>query len=80
MGDFFLTYNEDGRTYFRRLIYVNILLYIILAISFLVWLLDPIILIAIACIILLATILHLLYYLYKNPPSEFDAGPSVVSE
>ena len=80
MGDFFLTYNEDGRTYFRRLIYLNILLYIILAIIFLVWLLDPIILITIVCIILLATILQILYYLYKNPPSEFDAGPSVVSE
>lgn len=80
MGDFFLTYNEEGKTYFRRLIYLNILLYIFGAIIIVVLLLDPIILIVAVCIILSASIIHILYFIYKNPPGEFDAGPSVVSE
>lgn len=80
MGDFFLIHNEEGRAYFRRLIYLNIILYIILAYVFLVWAVGQTMVIIIACIILLATILHILYYLYKNPPSEFDAGPSPVSD
>lgn len=80
MGDFFLVHNEEGRAYVRRLIYLNVILYIILAYVFLVWTVGQTMVIIIACIILLATILHILYYLYKNPPSEFDAGPSLSSE
>ena len=80
MGDFFLTHNEEGRAYFRRLIYLNILLYIIGAIIIVVFTVDPIILIIAVCIILFATIAHILHYIYKNPPSEFDAGPSLSSE
>ncbi|TFH07099.1 MAG: hypothetical protein E4H14_09270 [Candidatus Thorarchaeota archaeon] len=80
MGDFLLTYNKEGKAYFRRLVYLNILLYIIGAIIIVVLVLDTIILIITVCIILSATILHILHFIYKNPPSEFDAGPSVVSE
>jgi len=80
MGDFLLTHNEEGRAYFRRLIYLNILLYIIGAIIIVVLVVDTITLIIIVSIILIATILHILHYLHKNPPSEYDAGPSPVLE
>ena len=51
-----------------------------MAVIFILWLVDPIILIIIACIIQLSTILYILYYLYRNPPSQYDAGPSPVFE
>ncbi|MGY5872894.1 MAG: hypothetical protein RTV72_11655 [Candidatus Thorarchaeota archaeon] len=73
MGDFFLTYNEEGQAYFRRLIYLNILLYILMGIIFIVNLLDLITLVIIISTIAVASVIYALYFLYRNPPSEYDS-------
>jgi hypothetical protein len=80
MGDFLLTHNEEGRAYFERMIYLCILLYVIGAIASIVWAFDIIVVATIGCIITVSIILYILHYLYKNPPREFDAGPSPILE
>ena len=69
MGDYFLTYGE-GESYFRRLIYVNILLYVVMAIAFIVFMVDIVVLALIAIIAGVASVAYALFFVARNPPSE----------
>lgn len=70
MGDFFLTYDETGRTYFRRLIYANVLLYIVFAFIFAIYMVDITILILAAVSVASTSFAYALYFISKNPPIE----------
>ncbi len=75
MGDFFLTYGE-GESYFRRLVYANIILYVVMAIvivsAFILFMVDIIILILIALIAGIASLACSLLFISRNPPAEYD--------
>jgi hypothetical protein len=71
MGDYFLTYGE-GESYLKRVIYVNILLYVVMAIAFIVYMVDIVILVLIAIIAGVVSVAYALFFLARNPPSEYD--------
>jgi hypothetical protein len=69
LGDYLLTYGE-GESYFKRLIYVNILLYVVMAIAFIVYMVDIVILALIAIVTVVVSLAYALFFLKRNPPSE----------
>jgi hypothetical protein len=75
LGDFFLTYDE-GESYFRRFVYVNVILYVVFGIvivsAFVLFMFDIIILILIALIGGVASLACILLFILKNPPAEYD--------
>jgi len=70
MGDFFLIHNDEGKAYLRRLFYVNILLYAVMAFLAIINMVDLIILILSAAILAIASLIYALYFILKNPPIE----------
>lgn len=72
MGDVFLQYNETGRRYFRRLIYVNILFYILVAIIFVITTVNIVILLLIVFSASIVSIVYAVYFIHKNPPMEYS--------
>jgi hypothetical protein len=70
VGDYFLTYGE-GESYFRRLVYVNILLYVAMLIAFVVFTVDIVILVIIAIIAVVASLAYSLFFIMKNPPRDY---------
>ena len=80
MGDLFFTHNEEGQRYVRRLIYLNILLYIFLGIVFIVNWIDFDILLMLIALVIAVSIIYAINFIYKNPPSEYDPELDALSE
>jgi len=72
MGDFFLVHDETGKRYFRRLIYVNIIFYILAAIVYIVATVDVVILLSIAFSASIVSVVYAIYFIQKNPPMEYS--------
>ena len=72
MGDFFIQYDDSGRRYFRRLIYANILLYVLMVIVFVVSSVDIVILLLTACSVSIISIVNAIYFIHRNPPKEYS--------
>ncbi|MHA2141029.1 MAG: hypothetical protein ACXADC_13510 [Candidatus Thorarchaeota archaeon] len=69
MGDVFLNYDEAGRAYFRRLVYCNILFYLMLAFAVVFIMVDIIIVIIAGLLVAIASLLYAFYFIQKNPPT-----------
>ncbi len=72
MGDFFLTHDQTGRAYLRRLFYCNILIYVLMAVFVVVYLVDIIILILVVALTAIASLIYALYFVLRNPPISLD--------
>ncbi|MFW9769519.1 MAG: hypothetical protein ACFFF9_08275 [Candidatus Thorarchaeota archaeon] len=70
MGDYFLTYGS-GESYLKRVVYVNILLYVVLIIALIVFMVDIVILVLIAIIAVVASLAYSLFFIMKNPPRDY---------
>jgi hypothetical protein len=70
MGDVFLTYDETGRAYFRRLVVLNILALTVFAFIFVVTTVDIIVVILPAAFVAGASLVYALFFISKNPPIE----------
>ena len=68
MGDVYLTYDESGRAYFRRWVYLNILVLVVTGFFFLFTTVDIIIIILPAALIAGSSLVYALYFIRKNPP------------
>ncbi|MFX1483562.1 MAG: hypothetical protein ACFFCP_10265 [Promethearchaeota archaeon] len=73
MGDFFLTHNEEGREYLRRIFYVNVLFYIMMGLAAVVFMVDFVFLLMLAGLVAVSSLLYAAYFVLKNPPQEYDA-------
>jgi hypothetical protein len=69
MGDLFLTYDDTGREYCRRLIFCNILFYIMMAFAVVFYMVDIIIILLAAVSVAVASLVYALYFIQKNPPT-----------
>ncbi|MBY8997865.1 MAG: hypothetical protein KGD60_09040 [Candidatus Thorarchaeota archaeon] len=69
MGDVYLTY-DDGGTYFRRWVYLNILVLIVTGFFFVVTTVDIIIILLPAALVAGTSLVYALYFIRKNPPIE----------
>jgi hypothetical protein len=76
MGDVFLTYDDTGRSYLRRLFYVNVVLYILMGIALIVYMVDITILILVLSLSAIASLIYAIYFALKNPPREYDSETS----
>ncbi|TFG32980.1 hypothetical protein EU527_09050 [Candidatus Thorarchaeota archaeon] len=76
MGDFILTHDDSGKAYFQRIIYLNIILYVLGGIAFMIFMFDIIVLVVIAIFGLSLSLLYLGYFIYKNPPTGVDIEES----
>lgn len=74
MGDFFLQYDETGKRYFRRLIYINILFYVLVAFIFIITAVDIVILLFIAFSASIISIVYAISFIHKNPPMQYSDG------
>ncbi len=72
MGDVFITYDEYGKKYIRRMIYLNVLLYVMMGILFLLFMVDTLILMLTAIIATIVSFVYVLYFIQKHPPAEYD--------
>ena len=70
MGDVYLTYDERGKTYFRRWVYLNILTLIVWGIIFIVTNVDIIFIILPSGLVAALSFVYALYFVRKNPPIE----------
>ena len=70
MGDVYLTYDERGKAYFRRWVYLNILTLIVWGIIFIVTNVDIIFIILPAGFVAGTSLIYALYFIRKNPPNE----------
>ena len=68
MGDVFLTYDDKGRGYFRRLVYVNIAFYIMMGLAAVFLVVDITILVLAILLSAAASILYAFHFIQKNPP------------
>jgi hypothetical protein len=71
MGDVFINYDEYGKRYLKRMIYLNVLLYIIMGFAFLFFIADVLIILLIAVLTTAASLVYALYFIRKNPPREY---------
>jgi hypothetical protein len=71
MGDVFINYDEYGKRYLKRMIYLNVLLYIIMGFAFLFFIADVLIILLIAVLTTAASLVYSLYFIRKNPPREY---------
>ncbi|MFW9961339.1 MAG: hypothetical protein ACFFDV_09990 [Candidatus Thorarchaeota archaeon] len=74
MGDVLITYDEYGQKYLRRVVYLNVLLYIMMGILFLLFTVDILILILTAIIAVMVSFVYVLYFIHRHPPAEYDEG------
>ena len=72
MGDFFLMHDETGKRYFRRLIYINILFYVLVVIIFIVTTVNIVILLSLAFIGSVISLFYVAYFIYRNPPKDYS--------
>lgn len=72
MGDVFITYDEYGQKYIRRIIYLNVLLYVVAAILFVLYMVDALTVVLIAVIATMVSFFYVLYFIHKHPPAEYD--------
>ena len=70
MGDVYLTYDESGKAYFRRWVYLNILLLIMWGIIFVVTNVDVIFIILSGVLVAALSFVYALYFVRKTPPIE----------
>ncbi|MFW9886869.1 MAG: hypothetical protein ACFFER_01725 [Candidatus Thorarchaeota archaeon] len=68
MGDVFLTYDDKGRGYFRRLVYVNIAFYIMMGLAAVFLVVDITILVLAILLSAGASILYAFHFIRRNPP------------
>ncbi|MHA3964277.1 MAG: hypothetical protein AM325_012155 [Candidatus Thorarchaeota archaeon SMTZ1-45] len=72
MGDVILVYDEYGRTHYKRLFWMNVVLYVILGIIVIVGLVDLIIIVVVAFSIAMLSLIYALYFIRKNPPLNYE--------
>jgi hypothetical protein len=70
LGDVYINYEDSGRTYFRRAMFINILLIVFGAIISIFFLFDFIVLIVLGILALTTTIIYLVHFLIVNKPME----------
>ena len=80
MGDFILTYDQGGESYYERVIGLNIILFVLGAIVVIALMLPPVMFVVIGIILTLTTVASILYYLYMNPPRESPTEPEFIAE
>jgi hypothetical protein len=71
MGDVFINYDEYGRKYLRRIVYLNVILYIIIGIALLLFWVDAFLLLLLAFIAAGTSLAYVFYFIRKNPPIEY---------
>jgi hypothetical protein len=67
MGDVYLTYG-DGGAYFRRWVYLNIVVLIVMGLFFLFTTVDIIFIVLPAAVMAISSLVYALYFIRKNPP------------
>jgi hypothetical protein len=70
MGDYLLMHDEEGRSYFRRVVYVNAAVYIGSAIIFIIYSVNMIILFSIAATVTIVFLGYALWFIHTHPPTE----------
>ncbi len=68
MGDVILVYDEYDRNHYKRLLWMNVLLYIALGFILILGLVDLIIIVSAAFSVAFASLFYALYFIRKNPP------------
>jgi hypothetical protein len=75
MGDVYLTY-DDGGAYYRRWVYLNIVVLIVMGVLFVVTTVDIIFIILPAALLAVSSFVYALYFIRKNPPIEPESSAS----
>ena len=79
MGDFFLTYDESGKAYLRRLFYFNVLLYPVMGLVAVVYMVDILVVIFSASLLACGSLIYAVYFILRNPPMEYGEDLSVLA-
>lgn len=68
MGDVYLDYDDSSRAYFKRWVYLNILVLIVAGLFYVFTTVDIIIIILPAALVACTSLFYALYFIWKNPP------------
>jgi hypothetical protein len=76
MGDVFISYDEYGKKYLRRIVYLTVLLYIVMGIAFVLFMADILILLLAVILTAAASLAYALYFIHKHPPLDYPENLS----
>lgn len=79
MGDFFLTYDESGKAYLRRLFYFNVLFYPVMGLVAVVYMIDVLVVIFAASLLACGSLIYAAYFIIRNPPMEYGEDLSALA-